>query len=164
MVDDVNLERARTTSRRAAENAARQRLFNIYDLPIDRDAGIEDTALADALQLIRGTMKESISGYRLARRFPILRYGLVDVLDASGVRARRVRFKAEGSWWRGDSNAMLAFRAEDGQPVALLPGMFGRYREIDPGQQTQLPGDGGPRGASWRRKPGCSIGHCRRRT
>ena len=33
VVDDVNLERARTTSRRTAEKAARQRLFNIYDLP-----------------------------------------------------------------------------------------------------------------------------------
>ena len=58
--------------------------------------------------------------------------GLVDVLDASGVRARRVRFRGEANWWRGDSNALLAFRAEDGQPVALLPGMFGRYRVIDP--------------------------------
>ena len=37
----------------------------------------------------------------------------------------------EENWWRTDSNAMLAFR-EDGQPVALLPGMFGRYRMVDP--------------------------------
>ncbi len=43
-----------------------------------------------------------------------------------------MRFKAEGEWWRSDSNALLAFRAEDGQPVALLPTMFGHYREIDP--------------------------------
>ncbi|MXY17265.1 MAG: ATP-binding cassette domain-containing protein [Acidobacteria bacterium] len=56
----------------------------------------------------------------------------MDILDASGVRARRVRFGAGGDWWRGDSSALLAFRAVDGQPVALLPGMFGRYREIDP--------------------------------
>ena len=54
------------------------------------------------------------------------------------MRARRVRFKDEGSWWRGDSNAMLAFRAEDGRPVALLPGMFGRYREIDPVSKRSL--------------------------
>ena len=43
-----------------------------------------------------------------------------------------MRFKAAGVWWRGDSNAMLGFRAGDGQPVALLPGMFGSYREVDP--------------------------------
>ncbi|MDE0330262.1 MAG: ATP-binding cassette domain-containing protein [Nitrospinae bacterium] len=131
VVDDVNLERARTTSRRTAEKAARQRLFNIYDLPIDRDAGIEDTALADALQHIG--RHEGIDFKIPARSgFSASPVGLVEVLDASGLRARRVRFKAEGNWWRGDSNAMLGFRAEDGRPVALLPGKFGRYREIDP--------------------------------
>ena len=52
VVDDANLERERTTSRRTAEKAARQRLFNIYDLPIDREARVEDTVLADALQIV----------------------------------------------------------------------------------------------------------------
>ena len=131
MVDDANLERARTISRRTAEKAARRRLFNIYDLPLDRDADVEDTSLADALQIIG--RHEGIE-FKIPERSgpsdtPI---GLVDILDASGVRARRVRFKAEGDWWRGDSNALLAFRAGDGQPVALLPGRFGRYREFDP--------------------------------
>ena len=131
VVDDANLERARTTSRRAAEEAARQRLFNLYDLPVDRDAGVEDTSLADALEVIG--RHEGIDFRVPARSGPSdTPVGLVDILDASGVRARRVRFRAEDNWWRSDSNAMLAFRAEDGQPVALLPGLFGRYREIDP--------------------------------
>ena len=131
VVDDANLERARTTSRRTVERAARQRLFNIYDVPIDRDASVEDTSLADALHAIG--RREGID-FKIPERSdpsgdPV---SLVDVLDASGVRGRRVRFGAEGAWWRGDSNAMLAFRAEDGQPVALLPGWLGRYREFDP--------------------------------
>ena len=131
VVDDANLERARTASRRTAERAARQRLMNIYDLPLDRDDGVEDTALADALQIVG--RHEGIDFTIPARTGPSASpVGLVDVLDASGVRARRVRFKAEGSWWRGNSNALLGFRAEDGRPVALLPGMFGRYREVDP--------------------------------
>ena len=131
VVDDANLERARTASRRTAEKAARQRLMNIYDLPIDRDTSVEDTALADALRIIG--RHEGIDFSIPARTGPSdSPVGLVDVLDASGVRARRVRFKAEGSWWRGDSHALLGFRAGDGQPVALLPGMVGRYREIDP--------------------------------
>ena len=131
VVDAVNLERAQTASRRTAEKAARQRLFNIYDLPTDRDAGVEDTALADALHVIG--RHEGID-FRVPPRSGLsdAPVGLVDILDASGVRARRVRFKDEGDWWRGDSTAMLAFRAGDGQPVALLPGMFGRYREVDP--------------------------------
>ena len=131
VVDDANLERERTTSRRTAETAARQRLFNIYDRPTDRDADVEDTALGDALRIIG---RHQGIDFRITARSaqsdsPVC---LVDVLDASGVRARRVRFESGGSWWRGDSTALLAFRARDGQPVALLPGMFGRYREIDP--------------------------------
>ncbi len=131
VVDDANLERARTTSRRTAEQAARQRLFNIYDQPVDPEAGRAGSDLAGALRIIG--RREGID-FRIPARSersesPV---SLVDILDASGVRARRVSFREAGSWWRGDSNAILAFRSEDGRPVALLPGSFGRYREIDP--------------------------------
>ena len=131
VVDDANLERERTTSRRTAETAARRRLFNIYDRPIDRDAHVADTTLGDALKIIG---RHQGIDFRIPARSTLSDspVGLVDVLDASGVRARRVRLEPGGNWWRGDSNALLAFRANDGQPVALLPGMFGRYREIDP--------------------------------
>ena len=129
--DEANLELARTTSRHTAENSARRRLYNIYDLPTERDAGVEDTSLADALKIVG--RREGID-FKIPTRSgtsdsPI---SLVDILDASGVRARRVRFKAESTWWRGDSTAMLGFHAENGEPVALLPGMFGRYRKVDP--------------------------------
>ena len=131
VADDANLERARTASPRTAERAARQRLFNIYDLPVDRDASVEDTSLADALEAIG--RREGIEFKIPARPTPSgAAVNLVDVLDASGVRARRVRLDDAGAWWRSDSNAMLAFRADDGQPVALLPGRLGRYREYDP--------------------------------
>ena len=131
VVDEANLERARTMSRHTAEKTARQRLFNIYDLPLDRDADDEGTALVDAMQVIgrREGIDFTIPARSGTSDAPI---GLVDVLDASGVRARRIRLNPEDNWWRTDSNAMLAFREEDGQPVALLPGMFGRYREVDP--------------------------------
>ena len=131
VVDDANLERERTTSRRTAEKAARQRLFNIYDLPIDRGAKIEDTALVDALHIIG---RHQGIDFRIPARSELSAspVSLLDVLDASGVRARRVRFRAESNWRRGDSSALLAFRAEDGQAVVLLPRMFGGYREIDP--------------------------------
>ena len=131
VVDEANLERARTASRRTAEETARQRLFNIHDLPMDRDANVEDTSLADALKIVG--RHEGIDFRVPAQSGPSdSPVGLVDILDASGVRARRVRFRSEDNWWRGDSNAMLAFRAEDGRPVALLPSAFGGYREVDP--------------------------------
>ena len=131
VVDSANLERARTSSRRAAEEAARRRLFNIYDLPDEQAAAAEDTALAEAVRIIG--RHEGIDFRIPARAGPLdSPVGLVDILDASGVRARRVHLATPEKWWRGDSNAMLAFQAEDGRPVVLLPGMFGRYREIDP--------------------------------
>ncbi|MXZ71265.1 MAG: ATP-binding cassette domain-containing protein [Acidobacteria bacterium] len=137
VVDEASLDRERTTSHRTAEKTARRRLFNIYDLPIERDADLEDTALADALRIVG---RHQGIDFRIPSRSvpsdaPV---GLVDILDASGVRARRVRFRAEGNWWRGDSNALLAFRAVDGRPVALLPGMFGRYREVDPASKRSV--------------------------
>ena len=142
VVDDANLERERTSSRRAAEKAARARLFNMYDMPVDRDTGAEDTALSDALQIIgRRQGFDFKIPVRSGPSSPPV--GLVDILDVSGVRARRVRLKTGEDWWRGDSGPLLAFRAEDGRPVALLPRLFGRYREIDPvtGRSTRIAAD-----------------------
>ena len=130
VVDEANLERARSISRHTAEKAARQRLFNIYDRALAPDSSVQDTALADALHIIgRHQGVEFKVPARSGAASPVR---LTDILDASGVRGRRVRLCGEGKWWRGDSNALLAFRAEDGHPVALVPASFGRYREIDP--------------------------------
>ncbi|MCY4130306.1 MAG: ATP-binding cassette domain-containing protein [Gammaproteobacteria bacterium] len=131
VVDEANLERARTTSRRTAEKAARQRLFNIYDLPLDRAKSFEDRVLGDALEIVgkHHGIKFKIPSRSGTAETPV---SLIDVLDASGVRARRVKLNHDDNWWRGDSNAMLAFRREDNQPVVLLPSPIGRYREIDP--------------------------------
>ena len=128
VVDDANLERARIASRRTAERDARQRLFNIYDLPISDHAG--DTALADALKIVgrHQGIDFRIPPLRAADSPP----GLTDVLDASGVRTRRVKISADRTWWRGDSSAILAFRSDDDRPVVLMPGLFGNYREVDP--------------------------------
>ena len=131
VVDDANLERTRAASRRSAERVARQRLMNIYDLPIDEDTGAEDTALADALRVI-GRHEGIDFSFPARPESSDTPVGLVDILDVSGVRARRVQLDADSGWWRGDSNALLGFRAEDGQPVALVPGLFGRYRQFDP--------------------------------
>ena len=131
VVDEANLERARTSSRRHAEKVSRERLFNIYDQPLDHDSHVEERSLMAALKLVG-------HHHRLEFESPT-RAGptdapltLVDVLDTSDVRARRVDLQHAGRWWHGDSHALLAFREEDGHPVALLPSAFGRYREVDP--------------------------------
>ncbi len=131
VVDHANLERARTSSRHADEITARQRLFNIYDQPLDQDTSQELESLVNALKIIG--KREGIE-FKIPKRFgpsdtPV---DLESILDASGVRAREVTLKAEDHWWRGDSGALLAFLAEGGRPVVLLPGAFGRYRQVDP--------------------------------
>ena len=131
VVDQANLERARATNRRTDEDGARRRLFNLYGLARDADVGDSDTALLAALRIIG--RHEGIDfkwPARMEASDPADLLGTV--LDASGVRGRRVRLAQDEEWWIGNAGAMLAFRADDGRPVALLPGVFGRYREEDP--------------------------------
>ena len=128
VVDQANLERARATNRRSDEDGARQRLFNLYGLARDAGDGDGDTALLKALRIIG--RHEGIDFKWPARTEASDSATLLDnALDASGVRGRRVRLD---KWWIGNAGAMLAFRPDDGRPVVLLPGMFGRYREVDP--------------------------------
>ena len=131
-VDQANLERARVTNRRTDEEGARRRLFNLYGLSEEKGTpAAGDSALHEALRTIG--RHEGIDFRRPARSDTSDPAAVLnDVLDASGVRARRVRLDPQERWWIGDSGAMLAFRADDGQPVALLPGRLGNYREVDP--------------------------------
>ncbi|MCY3613411.1 MAG: ATP-binding cassette domain-containing protein [Gemmatimonadetes bacterium] len=133
VVDQANLARARVLGRRSDEEDARRRLFDLYGA-LDGEEGAEEqdvSALYDALRAIgrhegitfRGPASTGGSDPETA---------LAKVLRASGVRARQVRLSGKDRWWVGDSGAMLAFRAADGRPLALLPGLLGNYREIDP--------------------------------
>ncbi len=133
VVDQANLARARVLGRRSDEEDARRRLFDLYGVT-DGDEGTEEadiSALHDVLRMIG--RREGIVFQRPAstgRSDP--KAALASVFRASGVRARQVRLSEKDRWWVGDSGAMLAFRAGDGRPVALLPGLLGNYREVDP--------------------------------
>ena len=131
VVDQANLERERVTNRRGDEETARRRLFNLYGLLKKDGVGARSAALQDVLKLIGRhegidfKWPEKADG---SDRNSFLR----ELLDASGVRGRQVRLVRDDKWWIGDSGAMLAFRKDGGEPVALLPGVLGRYREVDP--------------------------------
>ncbi|WP_420448896.1 ATP-binding cassette domain-containing protein [Candidatus Palauibacter sp.] len=134
VVDQANLARARVISRRGAEENARRRLFDLYGLSDEGTEEAEDSGLDDVLGVIgehAGIVFRRLPDPPATERStPDAQ--LVRVLHASGVRGRKVRLAAEDRWWVGDSGAMLAFRTDDGRPVALLPGVLGNYREIDP--------------------------------
>ncbi len=131
VVDQTNEERARVSSRRTAEDSARRRLLGVGGRSQEWDATAGDSVLLEALRIVgrhAGISFRMSEATELTNPVALLRY----ILDVSGVRGRRVRLVAEDRWWLGDSGAMLAFRAGDEQPVALLPGPLGRYREVDP--------------------------------
>ena len=134
LVDEANLQVARLSGRRRAEELARQDLAALTGARRRRPAATEH-ALVAALQVIARHEGFSILVPPAveAGREPTLQ----EIVAWSGLRARRVRLAAEDRWWTGDSGAMLAFRraADDGarpRPVALLPGPVGRYRLLDP--------------------------------
>ncbi len=59
---------------------------------------------------------------------------LAGILHASRVRGRRVALR--GSWWTEDNGPLLAFRAPDRQPVALLRDGASGYRLHDPSDRS----------------------------
>lgn len=138
VVDQMNLDRAWVTSRLTSERRARQRLVDLYD-PTARGAAPYggDHGFEAALRIV-GRHEQIEFKIPRATDNPDSTPPLRDVLDASGVRARRVRLVAEDRWWAADSGAMLAFRADDGRPVALLPGTFGSYKAVDPVERTSV--------------------------
>ena len=138
VVDQANLDWARATSRRVDEDSARRGLFNLYDLPVDGAEGAGDSPLQEALRIIGRHQGIEFKWPARITTSDETRV-LAEVLAASGVRARRVRLDTADRWWTGDSGPMLAFRAVDGRPVALLPRSFGRYREVDPIRRRRTP-------------------------
>ena len=127
VVDQANLARERVAQRSGEEQDARRRLFDLYD----QLRASDESALHDVLQVIG--RHAGIDFKRPLKGEGQTTASLLDrALRVSDVPGRRVRLARQDRWWVGDSGAMLAFRAEDGSPVALLPGALGNYRIIDP--------------------------------
>ena len=125
--DDANLQRERAKTRYTEEHRAR---LDLYHLLSTGQAPASDSEWFSVLALIG--RYEGIEFLKPARRSALPESSnLTDVLDLSGVRCRRVRLLPEEHWWHGDSGAILGFRSDSGQPVALLPDGLGGYREVD---------------------------------
>ena len=141
LADVSNLQAASARHRQRSEEQARQDLFAV--LGGDSPPAAEGSVLLRALERIgrhedigfqapaRPRRRDSGNGDYEAK--------LEDILDASGVRARRIALKNRHRWWLTDSGAMLALRRQDGAPVALIPGRLGRYRMFDPQSGSSMP-------------------------
>ncbi len=138
LADELNEQTARAAHRRRDEELARAGLFTVLNRR-RRTADVAGSPLLAALEAIgehEGIAFQTPSRRAGSAEEPTLQ----DVLNASGVRSRRVRLASEDRWWVGDSGAMLGFLRDGGQPIALLPGFRGRYRVLDPssGQSSRL--------------------------
>lgn len=141
--DEVNARTARAVHRQRSATTARRRLHDVL-ASAESHTAEHDSSVMAALE--RVGRHENIVFHA-----PPLRHGdsvddepaVRDILDASGVRARKVRLCGEDRWWLGDSGAMLGSLRDGGSPVALLPGRWGRYRAVE-----------AVSGRSWRVRPG----------
>ena len=142
LADAVNLRAAQRRYRRESEEAARRRLFDVLD---PREPGPESSgaALQEALALVGRhegiRFRTPPAAPQDSRDAPQAGPSLDRILAASDVRGREVALRAGDRWWLGDSGSMLAFRREDGAPIALVPGRFGRYRMVDPASGRAQP-------------------------
>ncbi len=110
-----------------AENVkARNRLFNIFELwkPSVTGGGALMAALCAVGDYENITIRKPDNEEDASR--------LHNILATSGVRARLVALTLQDRWWLQDCGALLAFRRETREPLALLPGLTGRYRAFDP--------------------------------
>ncbi|MCY3839522.1 MAG: ATP-binding cassette domain-containing protein [Gammaproteobacteria bacterium] len=127
VVDEANLQMDRSTLRREHEEQARVELRRLFE-QTSSDAALP--TLHEALRVVGNY--EGIE-FQFPDADPDDSAGdpVVEIAFSSRVRARAVRLESHKRWWFGDNSALLGFH-ENGSPIALLPGRFGRYKLRDP--------------------------------
>lgn len=128
LADEVNAQTARAAYRRRAREQARSALESVSASRVkSAEVPARGSPLLAALERIGRHSGIQFNQPRRPATAPPLT--LEEMVDASGLRARRVRLKPEDRWWNSESGALLGHRSDSGEPVALLPGMRG-YRSV----------------------------------
>lgn len=134
-------EQARQAEQLKAEDEADRRLFSsalnrlTRVLVKEKGVPVEITGdpLLDACKLVGAQMGITIFQGRQADRVRL--DPLQRIARASKIRMRNVVLTE--AWWKGDPGPLLAFRAEDDRPVALVERRPGAYFIHDPIDDTQ---------------------------
>lgn len=103
--------------------------------------GIFDNLLYRACEAVCKAKKISIvpPGW-LMRKEAESKDPLGDIARASQIRIRQIILKEQ--WWKEDNGTLLAYKEEDGQPVALLQLSPRKYVLYDPSDQSRVVVDG----------------------
>ncbi len=125
LADEVNAQTALSTHRRLAQERSQTLLRSL-------EGGRKSTAphqseLMSTLEHIGRHSGIAFHEPRLPLTAPPAT--LEQIIEASGLRARRVSLTPDSRWWRSDSGPMLAYTSDNKKPVALLPSLLG-YRAI----------------------------------
>lgn len=118
-----------------------KRLMNTLNLKERDTSGDEevfiDNLLYQACVVVGKSKKITIvPSYELKRNNAQSSDLLGDIARASQIRVRQIILK--DTWWKEDNGALLAYKTEDGQPVALLPLSPTRYVLYDPADDSQV--------------------------
>ena len=132
--DEVNEQRARTTSRLQAHDRSVRLLAAVAGGGKEAEDGAGGTGADAEMESVLSVIGR-FEGFEAP---PVDRPAALgpastpaELLAASDIRTRQVRLSADDRWWRSDSGALMAFRADTMRPVALLPGTWRGYRAVD---------------------------------
>ncbi|MYB34960.1 MAG: ATP-binding cassette domain-containing protein [Gammaproteobacteria bacterium] len=138
VVDQANLERVSLTVRHVEEDRARRKLFEVPGISKIESSG--DGSELDKALLMIGQHEGIKFKFPDRTGAPETPPALANILLASKVPGRKIRLDRMSRWWVGDSGAMLAYKKDTNQPVALLPDKLNRYHIHDSatGRKTRI--------------------------
>ncbi len=139
VLETAEAEADKSAQRRARDahalHGAIAGLAAVLDPP---DAAAADAAGGDHLYAVCLLVAQA-QGITLCATAGAARHGsdpLDDLVRASRIRTRQVLLRDD--WWRRDCGPLVAWRAADRTPVALLPAADSRYTLVDPQAQSRV--------------------------
>ncbi len=140
-VDEFNRLRSKADYQRAAKRSALREIASVLDARAADGAqsgGTTDAedAVLSACRLIGKDLGVSIRSQTLAANRDMTTKDRVNAI----ARASRLRIREVGlrdDWWRRDQGPMLAYTAEEKDPVALLPDSPTAYTAVNPRTGTR---------------------------
>ena len=137
-VADIALLQLERTVLRQREEADAKRQLKVL-VAEEKSAVARGSHIFEALKYIGAREHIEFTDVPETQKYQDRNQHLSDILLASGVRAREVRLQSNESWWHGDNGTLLGFRKETGEPVALIPSRWGRYRMVNPQSGARAP-------------------------
>ena len=129
---------AKASQQARERHAVLSRFRSVFDRRSDRpDPEAAKTPLLAACRRLGDALGVKVSAPVAAGAGRSIAARIEEIAAHSKLRTRQVVLRF--AWWRQDSGPMLAFRRDDGQPVALLPAKRGRTLLWAPGEAKPIP-------------------------